>query len=67
MADMPEGKGFIMHMLLAKYSILAAVLKWEPANCVIYTFAKICIKSIFFRIFLIKLVSLSSCYNFPML
>ena len=36
-----------MHMLLATYSILPAVLKWGPANGVVYTFAKMCIRSIF--------------------
>ena len=54
-----------MHMLLVTYPILTAVLKWGPANGVVYTFAKMCVKSIF-RIFLIKQVSLSNCYNFPM-
>ena len=47
MADMLEEKGLIMHMLLVTYPILTAVLKWGPANGVVYTFAKMCVKSIF--------------------
>ena len=35
---MLEGKGLTMHVLSATYSILPAVLKWGPANCVVYTF-----------------------------
>ena len=44
---MLEGKGLIIHMVLAMYSILLAVLKWRPANGVVYTFAKMCVKSFF--------------------
>ena len=44
---MLEGKGLIIHMVLAMYSILTAVLKWRPANGVVCTFAKLCVKSIF--------------------
>ena len=47
MADMLEGKGLIIRMVLAPYSILPAVLKWRPANGVVYTFAKMCVKLIF--------------------
>ena len=47
---MLEGKGLIIHMVLALYSILLAVLKWRPANGVVYTFAKMCVKSFFFSI-----------------
>ena len=32
-------------MVLAMYSILPAVIKWRPANGVVYTFAKMCVKS----------------------
>ena len=46
-ADMLEGKGLIIRMVLAMYSILPAVLKWRPANGVVYNFAKMCVKSIF--------------------
>ena len=46
-ADMLEGKGLIMRMLLATYSILPAALKWGPANGVVCTFAKMCVKSFF--------------------
>ena len=46
-ADMLEGKGLIIHMVLATYSILPAVLKWRPAHGVVYTFAKMCVKSFF--------------------
>ena len=35
------------YMLLAMYSILSPVLKWCPANGVVCTFAKMCVKSIF--------------------
>ena len=45
-----EGKGFIIHMVLATDSILPAVLKWRLANGIVYTFAKMCVKSIFFPI-----------------
>ena len=55
------------YMLLAMYSILSPVLKWCPANGVVCTFAKMCVKSIFSDFFLIKQVSLSNCYNFLML
>ena len=34
-------------MVLATYSILPAVIKWRPADGVVYTFAKMCVKSIF--------------------
>ena len=44
---MLEGKELIIHMVLAKYSILPAVLKWRSANGLVYTFAKMCVKSIF--------------------
>ena len=47
-------------MVLAMYSILLAVLKWRPANGVVYTFAKMCVKSFFFRFLLIKQVILSN-------
>ena len=47
MADMLEGKGLIIYMVLTMYFILSAVSKWRPANGVVYTFAKICVKSIF--------------------
>ena len=47
LVDMLEGKELIIHMVLATYSILPAVLKWRPANGVVYTFAKMCVKSIF--------------------
>ena len=56
-ADMLEGKGLILHMVLATYSILPAVSKWRPANGAVYTFAKMCVKSIFFRFHLIKQVT----------
>ena len=46
---MLEGKEFFIHMVLSTYSILSAVLKWRPANGVVCTFSKMCIKSIFFR------------------
>ena len=46
-ADMLEGKGLITYMVLTIYFILSAVLKWRLANGVVYTFAKICVKSIF--------------------
>ena len=46
-ADMLEGKGLIIYMVLTMYFILSAVLKWQPANGVVYTFAKMCLKSIF--------------------
>ena len=49
-ANMLEGKGLIINMVLTVYFILSAVLKWRPANGVVYTFAKICVKSIFFPI-----------------
>ena len=44
---MLKGKGLIIHMVLATYSILPAVLKLRPANGVLCTFAKMCVKSIF--------------------
>ena len=47
LVDMLEGKGLTIHMVLAMYSILLAVLKWRPANGVVYTFAKMCVKSFF--------------------
>ena len=40
-------KELIINMVLVTYSILATVLKWRPANGVIYAFAKMCVKSIF--------------------
>ena len=43
-------KELIINMVLVTYSILATVLKWRPANGVVYTFAKMCVKSIFFPI-----------------
>ena len=46
-ADMLGGKGLIIHMVKATYSTLPAVLKWRPANGVVYTFAKMCVNSIF--------------------
>ena len=33
-------KELIINMVLVAYSILATVLKWRPANGVVYTFAK---------------------------
>ena len=45
MAGMLEGNGLIMHMLQAAHSILQDVLKWGPANSVVYIFAKIGVKS----------------------
>ena len=47
-------------MVLAMYSILPAVIKWRPTNDVVYTFAKMCVKSIFFRFLLIQQVTLSN-------
>ena len=45
---MLEGKkGLIIHRVLATYFIMSAVLKWRLANGVVYTFAKMCVKSIF--------------------
>ena len=47
-ANMLGGKiGLIMHMVSATYSTLPAVLKRRPANGVVYTFAKMCVKSMF--------------------
>ena len=43
-------KELIINMVLVTYSILVTVLKWRPANGVVYTFAKMCIKSFFFSI-----------------
>ena len=36
-----------MHKFRETYFILPAVLKWGPANGVVYTFAKICVKAHF--------------------
>ena len=50
-ADMLEGKGLIINMVLTMFFILSAVFKWRPANGVVYTFDKICVKSIFSDLF----------------
>ena len=39
-----KGKELIINMVLVTYSILVTVLKWRPANGVVYTFAKMCVK-----------------------
>ena len=38
LADMLEGKGLIMHILLVSFSILPAVLKWGPAKGVVHVY-----------------------------
>ena len=43
------------------YSTLSAVFKWRPANGVVYTFAKMCVKSIF------SISSLKTSYTFQLL
>ena len=40
-ADMLEGKGLIIYMVLTMYFILPAVFNRRPANGIVYTFAKI--------------------------
>ena len=45
-------KELIISMVLVTNSILATVLKWRPANGVVYTFAMMCVKSIFSDFFL---------------
>ena len=60
-------KELIINLDLVTYSILATELKWRAANGVVNTFAKMCVKSIFFRLLLIKQVTLSNLYKFPML
>ena len=57
----------IINKVLVANSILATVLKWRPANGVVCTFAKMCVKSIFFLSLVIKQVTLSNYYKFPML
>ena len=44
-------KELIIKMVLVEYSILTTVSKWQPANGVVYNFAKMCVKSIFFDFF----------------
>ena len=67
LSDMLDEKGLIIHMVLVTYSILPALFKRRPANGIVYTFANMCVKSIFFRFLLIKQVSLSNGYNLAML
>ena len=66
---MLEGKGLIIHRVSAMYSILLAVLKWRLANGVVYTFAKMCVKSFlfFFSISPHKISNTFQLLSFPML
>ena len=55
-------KKMILNMVLVSYFILATALKWRPANGVVYTFTKMCVKSFFSPIFPHKIS-----YNFQLL
>ena len=57
-------KEFIINMVLVTYSILATVLKWRPANGVVYTFAEMCVKSIFSDFFSLNKLHFPTITNF---